>query len=842
MKLALSMIVKGDEKEAQQLKRSLKFIAPYVDKIFITITGGDNKKPVEEVCNLYEAEISYFQWCNDFGKARNFNFKQVPKEYEYIIWQDADDAIRGAEKIREVVDNNKDVDAFAFDYLYAFDEWRNPVVVHKKTRILRNDGCVEWEGALHEDFKENRELVVKFVKGIEWLHLSDEERFNSAKIRNLEVAKGQMMEYPNDPRSYWNVGNAAKAVGENQEAIDAFNKFLEISLSDDEKYIVRLRMGEIYWQMNEVGKAIDEARYGVGTKPMFPDAYFLLGCLYLESNRLEEAEAAFLEGLTKVAANKKAGTLESIYNRMIVFNPRDYDYTPLMNLAKVYFSMDRPDKALICLEGCLKVMPNDNSIKTLIKDIKKDVARMEKVLKKVKELSKLKSNKKLLEELEKLDIDVRSHPIVCNLRNIRVIKKKSSGKDLVIFCGFTAKRWDPEIAAKKGVGGSEEAVIHLSQQLADRGWNVTVYNNCGHKTKVFKDSTDMTDKVIDNGFKYWKQKDNRGRERACSTRYTYSPKYKNTGAVPKTCLDPGACVTYVPFWKWNYRDKQDVTILWRSFMLAKYEINSDKVFVDLHDVIPEGEISEERLKKVDKIFVKSKFHRSIFPQVPDDKFVIIPNGIVSKDFEGELKKDEKLLINTSSADRSLSALIKGVKKVRESIPDIKCKWAYGWDIYDVVHGDNPKAMEWKLNIRKGLKEAGIEELGMLNHSDVAKLYKKGTIFAYPSEFAEIDCISLTKALACGCVPVTTNFAALGEKIGYGGYFLPSKKTKDDWCDSYQNDFAIQDEEMINNWAKAVITELRNPTNKDTKKQMREYALNNYSWHHIGGLWNDELIK
>ena len=48
---------------------------------------------------------------------------------------------------------------------------------------------------------------------------------------------------------------------------------------------------------------------------------------------------------------------------------------------------------------------------------------------------------------------------------------------MILYNGYSGYEWDPEA----DVGGSEEAVIHLANQLADRGWNVTVYNRCGYK-------------------------------------------------------------------------------------------------------------------------------------------------------------------------------------------------------------------------------------------------------------------------------------------------------------------------------------------------------------------------
>ena len=734
MKIALCLIVKGSDDEAVALSRALRYTADYVDDIFITITQPNKK--VEEVCKIYNAHVSHFEWCNDFAAARNFNFSQVPKEFDYILWMDADDAFRGLDDLRELIEKNP-ADTYSMNYLYSFDEWKNPIVVHPKTMILKNDGCVEWAGALHEDFKENRSVTNFFLEGVERLHLSNEERFNSAKARNLEVARAQLEREPNDPRSYWNLGNSLKAMGLDQEALEAFDKFLAKSQSDDEKYIVRLRRAECYWGMNDRAKAIEEAQFAIGLKPHFPDAYNLLGSLYLESNRAEDAVTMLKTGIQ----------LKPPYHKIIVYNPRDYDYVPLMNLAKAYFQLSLPTLALVCLEACEKVYPKDNGVKDTIKLMRIEVDRYERVMKEIKKLNKLEGDK-LKKALDKVPDEFKSHPAICNIRNRNFIKTESSGKDLVIFCGFTEEEWSPKTAIEKGIGGSEEAVIHLSKRFAKAGWNVTVYNNIGHQEQEFDG------------------------------------------------------VTYKPFWAWNYRDKQDVTILWRHPRFADYEINS-RVFVDMHDVVPDGEFTEKRLERIEKVFVKSKFHRSLFPSIPEEKIAVIPNGIEYEKFLGR-EKDNLLVINTSSPDRSLSAYIDIAKRVKERIPEAKFVWAYGWNVFDNAHGDNSEVMKWK-DEQLAKMDGVVENLGRLGHDEIKDLYLKANVFLYPTEFAEIDCISLTKAISAGAYPITTNFAALGEKPGFQ---VRSDKTKDDWAQPYQFDFALQDEEKKEILAQEVINALQ----------------------------------
>jgi len=781
MKIALAMIVKGSDEEAEVLSRCLSYASKYVDGIFITITQPNEK--VKQAAELFGATVSHFDWVNDFAAARNFNFSQVPKEYDYIFWMDADDVPRGLEKLKDTIERHP-ADCYSMFYLYHFDEYKNPTVVHPKTRVIKNDNCVEWRGQLHEDLMPLRDVKTYHIEKIDILHLSDEKRYESSKERNLEVAKGQLEKEPNDPRALWNMGNSLKALGKNEESLEMFDKFLKLSNSDDEKYIVYLRKAEILWQLNKKQEAIEQARYGIGTKPNFPDGYFLLGSLYYETKQWDKAIEMYLTGIVKPKP----------YHKFIVYNPRDYDYVPMMNLAKCYFQISRPDNALVMLEGCIKIYPEDKNIKGLIKLMKKEKLKFDKVLKALTKLVKIKDLKKLKTELDNLPDEVKAHPGICAIRNTHFIKQESSGKDMVIYCGYTAEEWTPDTVKKTGIGGSEEAVLHLSQRFANAGWNVTVLNNCGYKEQIFQGSEEADE------------------------------------------VDSSYSVTYKPFWMWNPKDKQDVTILWRTPKYADWEINSPKLYVDMHDVIPAGEFTEERVKKIDKIFIKSKFQRDLFPQVPDEKFEIIPNGIDPEKFEEQTERDPMLIVNTSAPNRGLSVLPQIFKLVKAEVPEAKMKWAYGWGTFDSGFQGNLKVQEWKEQVKKELKEAGIEELGRLSHDEVAKLYLQANVYAYPSGFAEIDCISVTKAMAAGAIPVTTDFAALGEKAGHGGFFIHSDLTSEDWAKPYQHDFAIVDPAQIKQTAEYIIKLLKNPPDEFARQSMRDWAKKNYSWEEVGNRW------
>ncbi len=344
----------------------------------------------------------------------------------------------------------------------------------------------------------------------------------------------------------------------------------------------------------------------------------------------------------------------------------------------------------------------------------------------------------------------------------------------------------PKLPKQNGIGGSEEAVIWLSRLLHDRGWNVTVYADCGNASRIYD-------------------------------------------GVP-----------WKPHWMWNYRDRQDVTIVWRNPQILDQDINSGKIVLDLHDVIIESELPPARAEKLDIIFVKSQFHRSLHPSIPDSKFAIIPNGIDTTLFEVASVRNSNLIVNTSSADRSLEGFLDCYEAIKVQVPDAKAQWAYGWGIWDVVTNSDPQRTAWRTTMQARMRELGVAELGRLNHHDIAQLYLRANAFLYPTEMAEIDCISLSKAMAAGAVPVTTDFAALGEKSGHGGVFIHSTKTKNDWALSGQFHFEITNSTQKAEFVRRTVSLLRNPPSEAERESMRRWARTTFDWNTIADAWHQTL--
>lgn len=758
-KISLCLIVKATDDESKLLDRCLKSVKGVFDEICVNITGINGK--CEYVCKKHKAKYILSKWENDFAKARNTNFKQATGDF--VMWLDADDVVKGAENIRAVVEKmaEDNVQAGVMNYLYDFDEYGRCTVKHLKTRIVKNDGCVKWVGKLHEDFQETRQIEARMIENVEIHHLTDENRAIQSSKRNTEIALKEAQDNPNDPRSIWLVANAFMGEGRKKEAEEKYLEFIKKSGSEEEKYLAYLNLAEISQDALYCSQAIL-------LRPSYPNAYHKISEIFYAQNKKEKAIEFIEIGLQMPIPDKN----------IIVYNPRDYDYNPLMLLMRIYFEMGKVEKAMTILDTLIKNYPNDKVLlqkKEMFKESLGEILEVDNIIARLQEI---KEKETLELELMKLSPELKQHPKICLFRNQNFIKEKSSGKDLVYYCSYTDKVWNPEIAETEGVGGSEEAVINLSKQLVKHGWNVTVYNNCG-----------------------------------------------------KEAIYDG--VVYKQYWSWNSRDKQDVTILWRHPRPADYNINSTKIVVDLHDVLPDGEFFKERMDKINKVFVKTNAHRVLFPSIPDEKIAVIPNGLdVSMFEEQSIERNPYFILNTSSADRHLDATLDIFEELIKKDPTKPWKlgWYYGWDNYLKWHKDNKEMMEYyekcKERFDKLVKEGRAEGGVMIGHKEIAKKYLEAGIFLYPSEFYEVHCISAAKAQAAGCACVTSDAFALNETIKYGN------KIHTD-CEKWGKENTFGDNLNRDKYVSSILEA------KPHEKQI-QWAKETFNWDNISNSWNKEL--
>lgn len=167
---------------------------------------------------------------------------------------------------------------------------------------------------------------------------------------------------------------------------------------------------------------------------------------------------------------------------------------------------------------------------------------------------------------------IRYDKRIKQLRNIATVPTTWTEKSIVIFCGQGYEEWGPH-TLDKGMGGSEEAIVYLAPELAKLGYSVTVY-----------------------------------------------------GEVDERMTVDG--VRWLPWKQIDMRDHFNVFISWRAPQYLE-RINAKVKLADIHDVLPEALVKD--YPDVTYL-VKTKYHRDLYPEVADDKFAIIGNGIKKEQF------------------------------------------------------------------------------------------------------------------------------------------------------------------------------------------------------------------
>jgi len=165
--------------------------------------------------------------------------------------------------------------------------------------------------------------------------------------------------------------------------------------------------------------------------------------------------------------------------------------------------------------------------------------------------------------------------------------------------------------------------------------------------------------------------------------------------------------------------------------------------------------------------------------------------------------------------RGLECLLKMWPEIRKVVPDAQLNVAYGWQSWVAMEGKDDFYYRIEALFAE-LKDQGVTVHDRLSHKELDKLMRKTKVWAYPTEFTEVHCITALKVQAAGCIPVTTNVAALNEVVTTG--------TKLAVANIYSNDYAQS------KFIKAVVRALQDPNPSGVQDDA------NWYWPSVAEKW------
>lgn len=303
--------------------------------------------------------------------------------------------------------------------------------------------------------------------------------------------------------------------------------------------------------------------------------------------------------------------------------------------------------------------------------------------------------------------------------------------------------YDGSTLTKRGLGGSESAVILMARELVKLNFNVEVYNDC---------SSDDCKPGIYDGVQYRRLSD-----------------LDFVDSSYDIVIATRSVAAFAP---------EDIRHRFKSFIplpdFSKIMRNAKKKILWMHDTFCDGDdlIEDYVLEgRIDEIFTLSDFHTDYVTNCMHGKrrnFEVLKkyvwqtrNGI-QKHFEWtDIKdKDPDLFVFNSSVTKGLIPLVERIwPRVKTLIPQAKLKVIGGY--YRFRNGAEPDEQEktWRALVEK---HPEVEFTGIIKQDEIARIMQQASYMIYPAAFPETFGISSLESLYYNTPLITNVFGALEE--------------------------------------------------------------------------------
>ena len=362
----------------------------------------------------------------------------------------------------------------------------------------------------------------------------------------------------------------------------------------------------------------------------------------------------------------------------------------------------------------------------------------------------------------------------------------------VVFFGASAEAY-PEKILTEGLGGSETALCKMAEEFARRDFDVRVFagaNNGGSRGDRF-----------------------------------------TLGEEPQT-----GQVLYEAATAWDPGLECDLFVSSRYPEAFDRSINAKRTALWLHDANYADRLTAERAERATDVLCLSDFQRDLLTDTYpflEDEIWVTRNGIEPAYFKRPAAKRKPWVVYSSSPDRGLDVLLECWPEIRKAHPEAELHHTYA-PVYHAYREHFPHLAVFHARLTElseGLE--GVVSHGSMGQKDLAKLYGRSAVWAYPSwttptkePFPEISCISAVEAQAAGCYPVCLEYGALRENVRAGTLIAPDKPLRDRPSAKWRRDFVR---------AVCLALELTDADRRSATESARRWALER-GWGGVAEEW------
>ena len=359
---------------------------------------------------------------------------------------------------------------------------------------------------------------------------------------------------------------------------------------------------------------------------------------------------------------------------------------------------------------------------------------------------------------------------------------------------LVSETWSP-LSEKRGIGGTEEAVINISRELqSGHPLDVTVVGPCASEAGYY-------DGV------HW---------------------------IDHADFDPKA----VPSFDIAFFASHDAAL-----DCAQRGLRAERIYLWLHANFPEDAL-QPYWQFYSKIMPLTPWSRAHYPNVADSKIFMTRNGVNLKDIDLSLglPRQRHRLVYGSDYDRGLLVLLKHWSQVKQRFPTAELDVFYGWNVFDFKTErttdptERAQRLEAKAMTNRLFEQPGVHHHGRVSHQDVARLFCQADVWAYPCLFPESSCITAMKAQIAGAIPVVIPTGALKDTVMFG---YKTALDGDNWG-SLSEEVQTQ---CLQEWFACLFKAMGDESsNSEIRTAMQAQTRDYFSWKTIAAEWAQEILS
>lgn len=346
MNISICIITKN---EVTNLNECLKCASKYPFELVVVDTGSTDDSV--EVARKYTDKVFFFEWCNDFSKAKNYAISCATNDFVMVL--DTDEFITYADfdQLKEIISANAHK-VGRIERVNVFE--RNKDRNTNKERINRvfDRRQYHYVGSIHEqvcriDGKEYETYLLPVsVKHTGYDGTPQERRQKS--YRNITLLEGELKK-KEDPYILYQLGKSHYMLGEYAKAIEYFERGTTFDLDPRLEYVEDMIITYGY-TLIEAGRATQALDFeGIYNEFEYScDFVFLMGMIYMENAMFSESVEQYLKAATyKDCKSLGANSYMAYYNVGVIYECLG----DVQNAIKHYKMCGDYDKAITRLNG-----------------------------------------------------------------------------------------------------------------------------------------------------------------------------------------------------------------------------------------------------------------------------------------------------------------------------------------------------------------------------------------------------------------------------------------------------------------------------------------------------------